>query len=162
MIASIGRHSLVGQLFDGLSALSKIGQTHAAQDMRRLRELDVVIADDLDAVAPRVEEVQEAARQDLDACCCQRLAHSLLVIDHKPEVTPVVTGLFAAFLKGKKLIAKIDEGSMLVLAAQLEFKQASVEGQSIFDSPTSSAMWFNPTVRALLVLGMAAVSRCLL
>ena len=65
MIASIGRHSLVGQLFDGLSALSKIGQTHAAQDMRRLRELDVVIADDLDAVAPWVEEIKEASRQNL-------------------------------------------------------------------------------------------------
>jgi hypothetical protein len=80
-----------------------------------------------------VEEIKEAPRQNLDPSCGQRRAHSVLVIDHKPEVTPVVTGLFAAFLKGKKLIAKIDEGSMLVLAAQLEFKQASVEGQSIFD-----------------------------
>ena len=77
-------------------------------------------------------------------------------------MTPIVTGLFAAFLKGKKLIAKIDEGSMLVLAAQLEFKQASVEGQSIFDVSDLERDVVNPTARALLVLGMAAVSRCLL
>jgi len=48
-------------------------------------------------------------------------------------VATIVTGLLAAFLKGKKLIAQIDEGSMLALAAQLEFEQAAIEGQSLLD-----------------------------
>ena len=60
--ASIGRHSLVSQLLDGLRGLCEVCQAHASQDMRCLGELDVVVADDLDAVAPRVEEVQESAR----------------------------------------------------------------------------------------------------
>ena len=34
-------------------------QAHAAQYVRRLGELDVVVADDLDAVAPRIEEVEK-------------------------------------------------------------------------------------------------------
>jgi hypothetical protein len=33
-------------------------ETHAAQHMRRLGELDVGVADDLDPVAPRVEEIR--------------------------------------------------------------------------------------------------------
>ena len=61
---SLGRHSFVGQLLDGLRRLCEIGQTHAPQDMWRFGELDVVISDHLDAVAPRVEEVQKAPWQD--------------------------------------------------------------------------------------------------
>ena len=45
----------------------------------------------------------------------------------------IVAGLLAAFLKGKKLVAQIDEGGVLALAAQREFEQASVEGQSLLD-----------------------------
>ena len=48
-------------------------------------------------------------------------------------MAPVVAGLLAAFLKGKKLIAQIDEGGVLALAAQREFEQAPVEGQSLLD-----------------------------
>ena len=131
--SSIGRHSFVSQLLDGLRGLYEIGQAHAAENMRRLRELDVVVADNLDAVAPRVEEVQKSPRQDLDPGFGQRRAHGFLVIDHEPKVTPVVTGLLAAFLKGKKLVAQIDEGGMLALAAQREFEEAPVESQSPLD-----------------------------
>ena len=113
--------------------MERSAQAHAAQNMRRLGELDVVVADDLDAVAPRVEEVQEAPGKDLDASSGQCCAHSFLVIDHQPEVSPIVAGLLAAFLKGKKLIAQIDESGVLALAAQREFKQAAVEGQSLLD-----------------------------
>jgi hypothetical protein len=38
-------------------------------------------------------------------------------------VSPVVAGLLAAFLKGKKLIAQIDESGVLALAAQREFNR---------------------------------------
>src|SRR2546430_897059 len=111
--ASIGRHALVSQLLDGLRGLCEACQAHPAQDMRRLGELDVVVADDLDAVAPRVEEVQEAPRKDLDASSGQCCPYGFLVIDHQPEVTPIVTRLLAVFLKGKKLIAQIDERGVL-------------------------------------------------
>ena len=92
-------------------------QAHAAENMRRLGELDVIVADDLDAVASRVEKVQKAPWQDIDACSGQGRSNSLFVIDHQPEVPTIVAGLLTAFLKSKKLIAQIDEGSVLALAA---------------------------------------------
>jgi hypothetical protein len=46
---------------------------------------------------------------------------------------PIVAGLLAPLLKGKELITKIDEGGILALAAQLEFEQASVEGEGLPD-----------------------------
>ena len=123
--ASIGRHTLVSQLLDGLRGLCEICQAHAAQNMRRLGELDVVVADDLNTVAPRVEKIQEAPGQDLHAGGGQSCAHGLLVIDHEPEMAAVVAGLLAALLKGKKLIAEIDKGGMIALAAQREFLDCS-------------------------------------
>ena len=48
-------------------------------------------------------------------------------------MSPVVAGLLAAFMKGKKLIAQIDESGMFALAPQCEFEQAAVEGQSLLD-----------------------------
>jgi hypothetical protein len=46
---------------------------------------------------------------------------------------PIVAGLLAAFLKGKKLITKIDKRCVLALAAQLELEQATVEGEGLLD-----------------------------
>ena len=108
-------------------------QPHALEHIRRLGELDVVIADDLDAVAPGIEEIQEPAGQRLDAGLRERLADRVLVIDHEPEMTPVIGGLLAALLQREELIAKIDEGRGLALAAQLEVEQPTVEGQRLVD-----------------------------
>jgi hypothetical protein len=44
----------------GLGFLEPL-ETHAVQDLVRLRELDVAVVDDLDVVAPRVAEVEAAA-----------------------------------------------------------------------------------------------------
>ena len=48
-------------------------------------------------------------------------------------MTAVITGLLAALLQGEELIAEIDEGRVLALAAQLELEQAPVEGQRLLD-----------------------------
>src|SRR5262245_980188 len=56
---SIRRHALAGKLLHRLPVLGKIGEPHAAQHIRCLGELDVVVADDLDAVAPWVEEIEK-------------------------------------------------------------------------------------------------------
>jgi hypothetical protein len=45
----------------------------------------------------------------------------------------VVGGLGTALLQRKELVAQIDEGRSLTLAAKFEFEQATVEGQSLFD-----------------------------
>src|SRR6266849_1789638 len=66
-----------------------MGETHAAQHVRRLGELDVVVADDLYPVAPGVAEIEERARQRLDARRRQRAADRVLVVDHDTEMAAV-------------------------------------------------------------------------
>ena len=103
------------------------------QHVRRLGELDVVVPDDLDAVAPRIEEVEKRTRQRFDAGVSQRFADSVLIIDHKAKMAVIVGWLGAALLQREELVAQIDEGRSLALAAKLEVEQATVESQSLFD-----------------------------
>jgi len=60
------RHALLREFFDGALLLCQMRQSHAAQDVRRLGELDIVVADNLYAIAPRVEKVEKRAGQWLD------------------------------------------------------------------------------------------------
>ena len=73
----------------------QMGEAHAAQDVVGLGELDVAVADDLDAVAPGVAEIEERAGQELDAGGDQRLARRVLVVDDR-VVAAVVARLAAA------------------------------------------------------------------
>ena len=51
-------HAFLGKLALRLFAFGQV-QSHAVQDLRRLRKLNVGVIDDLDPVAPRIEEVQD-------------------------------------------------------------------------------------------------------
>jgi very-short-patch-repair endonuclease len=53
---------------------------------RRALELDVLVRDDLEVVAPRVEEVEPARPQRLEPLAPDGLADGLDVVDHQPEV----------------------------------------------------------------------------
>jgi hypothetical protein len=57
-------------------------ELHLLEHLARLREADLVVLHDLDAVAPRVEE---ASWQDLDTCGLQPTAGPLLVVDDEPK-----------------------------------------------------------------------------
>src|SRR5437762_9091306 len=108
-------------------------ESHAAQDIRRLGELNILVADDLDAVAPRVEKVEKRSREGLDSRVGQCFAGRFLVIDHKSKVTPIVGGLRAALLERNKLVSQIDEGHRVSFASKFEFDKSSVESKSRFD-----------------------------
>src|SRR5690242_13828598 len=97
-----------------------MGQTHAAQHVWRLGELDVLVADNLDAVAPRVEKVEKWAWQWFYPRVSERLTDGILVVDHKPKMTPIVSRLSSAFLQCKELVAQIDNSRSAALAAKLE------------------------------------------
>src|SRR5215467_2698665 len=97
-------HALVGQFLHRLLVLGKMRQPHSAQDVRRLGELDVVVAYDLDTVAPRVEEIKKLTRQWIHARVRQGAADGILVIDHESKMTAVVGRLLAALLEGEELI----------------------------------------------------------
>src|SRR5215469_17867834 len=131
--ASARGHALVLKLLDRARVLRQMREPHAAQHVRRLGELDVVVADDLYAVTPGVAEIEEPAGQRMDARRRQRAAHRVLVVDHETEMTAVVGGLGAALLQREELIAQIDERRGLALAAQFEVEQAAVERQRLLD-----------------------------
>jgi hypothetical protein len=76
---------------------------------------------------------RERAGQRFDTGSGQRLADRLLVIDHETEMAAVVCRLFTTLLQREELIAEIDEGRCLALAAKLEIEQAAVERQSRID-----------------------------
>jgi len=82
-----------------------VRKAHATQDVGGLRELDVLIADDLDAIAPRGAKIQEGAIKRSDTSRFQRIAGCLLVIDNQAEMSTIVRGLRTALLKRNKLIA---------------------------------------------------------
>src|SRR5439155_20229282 len=98
-----------------------------------LGELDVVVADDLDAVAPRVAEIEELAGQGLDTGLGHRPAHRLLVVDHQAKVPAIVGRLLAALLQGQELVAEIDESHAVALAAKLEIENTAIERQRFLD-----------------------------
>ena len=133
ILRSARRHSLVGKFLDRVLALGEIRHPHPAQHVRRLGELDVVVADDLKPVAPWIKKVEEAPGQWLDTGLGKGLAHRLFVIDHQPEMPPVICRLRPAFLQREELIAKIDKSGVFAIPPQLELEQAAVEGQCLFD-----------------------------
>ena len=61
-------------------------------------------------------------------------------------------------LQGEELVAQIDKGRSAALAPKFEIEQSTVERQSLFNAPTSSAMWLKPTARAFLASAMALSS----
>src|SRR5262245_28370609 len=110
-----------------------MGELHAAQNVLGLGELDVVVADDLEAVAPGIAKIEEASRQRLDSCLEKRLAHRFLVVDHQTEMTAVIGRLPTALLKRQELISEIDESGIAVLAAQGEVEEAAVKRERLVD-----------------------------
>jgi hypothetical protein len=89
--------------------------------VRRLRELDVAIADHLDVVPPRVLEAEPAAcRPGREPFSPYTLSHRFLVVDDEPEVATAVGRLGSALLERDELVAQIDERHPGAPAAKLE------------------------------------------
>ena len=55
------------------------------KDVRRLRELDIVVPDDLDAVAPRIEKIEKRTRHRTAAGVGQCFADSVF-LEHLPAM----------------------------------------------------------------------------
>src|SRR5437016_10123661 len=81
------RHALVCKFLRRPFVLGKMRQPHAAQDIRRLSELDVVVAHDLDTVAPGIKKIEKLTGQRVHVHVCQSAADRLLVIDHESKMT---------------------------------------------------------------------------
>src|SRR5437868_8069607 len=109
---SFGRHAFFGQFLSGIGVLVEL-QPHAAHDVGRLGELDIGILDDLDAVAPGIEEIEERALDHLGAGRLGARLHAGSVIDDKPDIDRKSTRLnsshvsisYAVFCLKKKIAA---------------------------------------------------------
>src|SRR5262249_7053909 len=94
---------------------------------------DIVIADNLNAVAPWVAEVEERALEQGNPGSPEGGARRLLIVDHEAEMAAIVRRLFAPFLKGDELVAQIAESHRVTLAAQLNLEEAAIEHQRLLD-----------------------------
>jgi hypothetical protein len=106
---------------------------HAAQDTRRFGELDIFVGNDLDAVAPRVAEIEKRSGKGFDTRIDQCFASGFLVIDDKSKMTSIVGGLGAAPLERQELVSQIDERHGIAFASKRKLEEPTVESQSRFD-----------------------------
>ena len=77
--------SFLAQLRERRARLAEL-EAHPAQHLGRLRELHLVVLDDFDPVAVRVEEVEPAPGEDLGARRLDRAACLLLVVDDEADM----------------------------------------------------------------------------
>jgi hypothetical protein len=89
--APIEHHALVGKLALRFVALAGV-ETHRGHDMWRLGELDVAVLDDLEPVAPWVEEIEKRPGQQLAARRLDKRADLRGIIDHEPEMPAPIPG----------------------------------------------------------------------
>jgi hypothetical protein len=76
-------------------------------------------------------EAQAAAGRHLNPCLQERRTHGLPVVDRQTEVTtPIGLGRLPNG-QCEKLISKVDPRHPLVVAAQLELKEAPIPGQRL-------------------------------
>jgi hypothetical protein len=91
-----------------------------------LGELNVVVPDDLNTVAPRIAEIENRPWEQIHDCMGQRSPNSFLVVDKEAEVTSIVRTLVIAFLERNELVAEIDKHYVLALASQLEVEEPTI------------------------------------
>ncbi len=84
-------------------------------------------------VAPRVAEVEVAARRHLDAGLLESSARGLLVVDDEAEVAVRVGQLRPSLGERDELVAQVHEGHPAGAAAELEVEDAPVELERLLD-----------------------------
>ncbi|MGI8421164.1 MAG: hypothetical protein ACR2MU_02705, partial [Gaiellaceae bacterium] len=126
------RESLVPQLGKRLLGLAEL-EAHAREHLRAFRELDLVVRNDLDPVAERVQEVEPATRQDLDARRLERAARRVPVVDDEAEVALAAGRLRIALHQGDELVADLDEGGAGHTPQQLEVEARAVERECLVE-----------------------------
>jgi catechol 2,3-dioxygenase-like lactoylglutathione lyase family enzyme len=85
-------------------------------------------------VAPRIDEVEAAAGQDLGAGVLERTPRRLLVVDDEPEVAVPVGRLRPSLRQGDELVTDVDERHAPPAAAELQLEDAAVEVERLVDA----------------------------
>ena len=122
--------ALVAQLGERLLGLAQL-EAHSAEDAGGLRELDLVVLHDLDAVAARVANVEEAARKHLDSCFLERTASRLLVVHDEPEMR--LLGARPSFEQGEELVPYAKKRGARYAGDRCGLEEVGVEGDRLLD-----------------------------
>ena len=88
-------HAFVRQLPLGALILGQMVEPHAAQHVGCFGELNVLIINDLNAVAPWIVEVEERSFKLCEACLSKSTTSGLLIVDNRTEMTTLVGRLLA-------------------------------------------------------------------
>ena len=116
-----------------LSLFARCAKPHSAQHVGRLGELDIVVADDLDSIAPRIEEIEKRTRQRLDARAASALRTASLSSTTSPKWRPSSAACLRPFCSARNWSPRSMNAEVFALAAQLELEQTAVEGQRLLD-----------------------------
>src|SRR5205085_6645049 len=103
--------------------------------MGRLGELDVGVLDDLDAVAPGIEKIEEGAFDHRRAGRLGALLHTRAVVDDKADMATLDAARFAVRHPRHvdELVPHVDKGAALAPAAQVEVEELAVPVERLVD-----------------------------
>ena len=82
---STRRHAFFSQLLDGVGVLRQVRKAHAAKNVRRLAKLNVLVADDLDPVAPGSRKSRNRPGSTLTPAAAKRLRTASLSSTTSPK-----------------------------------------------------------------------------
>src|SRR5829696_773329 len=131
--ALVRRQALLAQLLQGVLALSQVAEAHCAQYVGGFGELDLGVLHDLPAVAPRVEEVETPAGQDLHVHLVKRPPHRPPVVDHHTDVAMIVWVPRPPLREGDELVPRVYERHSAPAPAQLHFEESPEELQGLLN-----------------------------
>ena len=118
-------------------------EAHPAQDLRCLRELDVLVGDDL-------HWLPHGSRNELPPKISTPASRAAASTASRSSTTRpkwrCASGCLRSSLgEREELVAHVDERHPADPAAQLEVEEAAVEASASSSEPTSSATWLIPT-----------------
>src|SRR5215210_1182798 len=110
-----------------------MAEAHPLEYAWRFGELDLGVLHYLPAVAPRVEEVEAPARQDLHVQLPERPPHRPPVVHHHPDVAMYVRFLAAPLREGDELVSGVDKRHAAPAPAQLHLEETPVKLEGLLD-----------------------------
>jgi hypothetical protein len=130
-LALLEGDSLLSELGKGTVALPEVLQAHRAQDGVGLGELDIGVLDDLEEIAPGVEDVVSPY---LRAGFAGSGQSPLAVVDDDPDVALLIRRLRPPFRERDELVAHVDERHPPPAPAQRQLEDPGVEVERLLDA----------------------------
>jgi hypothetical protein len=101
--------------------------------MGRLGELDISVLHDLDAIAPRIEKVEEGSRQQLSACGFDSDANTRAIIDDQPKMPATILMWVWRFHEVDELVAELNKGVARPFPPQGKIKNLAIKVEGLLD-----------------------------